>query len=215
MKRTGEMLQKAREEKGLSLNEIALSLKINSKVLSAIEAGDTSKLPAKTFLRGFVQSYANYLKIDTNQVMETFAEEMSAARPLISTDPQATSPEGTVQEPASPIAHREEPVFTQIEKRNNTKLFVITGVCLVLVSLIFVTARIVDRYQKETITEEVQVTSPLPDDSNPEPESEQVVPSSEETETDEASATTVVTTPATPPAAPPTPPPAVVATPAP
>lgn len=179
MKRTGEMLQKAREEKGLSLNEIALSLKINSKVLSAIESGDTSKLPAKTFLRGFVQSYANYLKINTDQVMEVFSEEMGVTRPMTSADQPPVSPDGTTPPEQAPIAHREEPVLSQIEKRNNTKLFVITGICLVLVCLIFVTARIVDRYQKETITEEVRVSSPLPDDSVPEPEAEPITEEAE------------------------------------
>ena len=37
MKRTGEILRKAREEKDLSLHEIGLSLKINNKILKAIE----------------------------------------------------------------------------------------------------------------------------------------------------------------------------------
>ncbi len=54
MKKTGEILEKAREEKGLSLHEIGLSLKISSKVLKAIEEGDEAHLPAKTFLRGFL-----------------------------------------------------------------------------------------------------------------------------------------------------------------
>ena len=81
MKRTGEILKKAREEKGLSLHEIGLSLKISSKVLRAIEEGDESQLPAKTFLRGFVQSYSNYLHLDPNQVLEIFYQEMGSTRP--------------------------------------------------------------------------------------------------------------------------------------
>lgn len=81
MKRTGEILKKAREEKGLSLHEIGLSLKISSKVLKAIEDGDESQLPAKTFLRGFVQSYSNYLHLDPNQVLEIFYQEMGSTRP--------------------------------------------------------------------------------------------------------------------------------------
>jgi cytoskeleton protein RodZ len=72
MKKTGEILRKAREEKGLSLNEIGLSLKISSKVLKAIEEGNERQLPAKTFLRGFVQSYANYLHLDTDKILEIF-----------------------------------------------------------------------------------------------------------------------------------------------
>lgn len=81
MKRTGEILRKAREEKDLSLHEIGLSLKINNKILKAIEDGDTSKLPAKTFLRGFVQSYANFLHLNTEEVLNVFYEEMGSTKP--------------------------------------------------------------------------------------------------------------------------------------
>lgn len=81
MKRTGEILKKAREEKDLSLHEIGLSLKINNKILKAIEDGDTSKLPAKTFLRGFVQSYANFLHLNTDEVLAIFYEEMGSTKP--------------------------------------------------------------------------------------------------------------------------------------
>lgn len=81
MKKTGAILKKAREEKGLSLHEIGLSLKINSKILRAIEEGDEENLPAKTFLRGFVQSYSNYLHIDTQMVLISFYEEMGSTTP--------------------------------------------------------------------------------------------------------------------------------------
>ncbi|XGC80795.1 helix-turn-helix domain-containing protein [Bdellovibrio bacteriovorus] len=81
MKKTGEILRKAREEKGLSLHEIGLSLKINSKVLKAIEEADEAHLPAKTFLRGFVQSYANFLHLDSDKVLEIFYEEMGSTKP--------------------------------------------------------------------------------------------------------------------------------------
>ena len=79
MKRTGELLKKAREEKGLSLHEVALFLKINSRVLLALEEDDQSQLPARTFLRGFIQSYAKFLKLDAQAVLQLFAEETGAA----------------------------------------------------------------------------------------------------------------------------------------
>lgn len=81
MKKTGAILKQAREEKNLSLHEIGLSLKISNKVLKAIEEGDETQLPAKTFLRGFVQSYANFLHLDSNKVLEIFYEEMGSTRP--------------------------------------------------------------------------------------------------------------------------------------
>ena len=120
MKKTGEILKKAREEKGLSLNEVGLSLKISSKVLKAIEEGDEKNLPAKTFLRGFVKSYATYLRLDADKVLETFYEEVGSTRPQpyirqgehakeiaedkISEPVTATSLQSTTSEPAEPEA---------------------------------------------------------------------------------------------------------------
>ena len=66
----GKLLKQAREEKKLTLHEIGMSLKINPKTLQAIEEGDTAKLPPKTFLRGFIKSYAQHLKLDPNLVLQ-------------------------------------------------------------------------------------------------------------------------------------------------
>ena len=120
MKKTGEMLKKAREEKGLAINEIGLSLKISSKILKAIEEGDAAHLPAKTFLRGFVQSYATYLRMDVDAVMSSFYEEVGSTRPkpLMRTtgeeiDPSVTSSEAQTEQPpteTSSIAAEEKPL---------------------------------------------------------------------------------------------------------
>lgn len=125
MKKTGAILKKAREEKGLSLHEIGLSLKINSKILRAIEEGDEKNLPAKTFLRGFVQSYSNYLHIDTQMVLQSFYEEMGSTTPqpfIRDTDKKEEDAESSeVTTPPSvgapvEIKKEEEPVPVKVEK---------------------------------------------------------------------------------------------------
>ncbi len=105
MKKTGEILKKAREEKGLSLNEVGLSLKISSKVLKAIEDGDEKNLPAKTFLRGFVKSYASYLRLDADKVLETFYEEYGSTRPQPYIRP--------TNEPIKEVLHETKPSTTE------------------------------------------------------------------------------------------------------
>lgn len=126
MKKTGAILKKAREEKGLSLHEIGLSLKINSKILRAIEEGDEKNLPAKTFLRGFVQSYSNYLHIDTQMVLQSFYEEMGSTTPqpfIRDTDKKEDDAESNeVMTPPSveaPVESKkeEEPVPVKVEKQ--------------------------------------------------------------------------------------------------
>lgn len=92
MKKTGQLLKEAREAKSISLQEVSIHLKINTKTLKALESGDKAQLPAKTFLRGFVQSYAQYLKLDLNQVMEVFQEEMGTTHPSMITTQVAQPP---------------------------------------------------------------------------------------------------------------------------
>jgi cytoskeleton protein RodZ len=76
MKSIGEKLKKAREVKGLTINEVSVATKINPKVLSALEEGDLEKLPPKSFLRGFVRTYSMYLKLNTDEILNHFGQEM-------------------------------------------------------------------------------------------------------------------------------------------
>ncbi|KHD88008.1 MAG: hypothetical protein OM95_10800 [Bdellovibrio sp. ArHS] len=179
MKKTGEILKKAREEKGLSLHEIGLSLKINSKVLKAIEEGDEKQLPAKTFLRGFVQSYANFLQLDSDKVLEVFYEEMGSTKPqpyirqtdapkVETSDERPTAPEATttpsvttekkqekeLEATVTPIRRSTPPSsgksdLKSLQENKSTKTIAIVVVGFVLVGLILFTKKMIDKYSKE------------------------------------------------------------------
>lgn len=82
MKITGELLKSERMKKDLSIQDVAYALKLSSRIIQAIENGDTDELPAKTFVRGFVKSYADYLKIDSDAVLKQFQEEMGSTHPV-------------------------------------------------------------------------------------------------------------------------------------
>lgn len=82
MKITGEMLKSERINKGLTVQQVSQALKLTSKIVTSIEAGDVANLPAKTFVRGFVKSYAEYLKLNSDVVMRQFQEEVGTTSPL-------------------------------------------------------------------------------------------------------------------------------------
>lgn len=179
MKKTGEILKNAREEKGLSLHEIGLSLKISSKVLKAIEEGDENQLPAKTFLRGFVQSYANFLHLDTDKILELFYEEMGSTKPKpyirVPQDKTAATTETTAPtiesetKPSTPITEEQttapaaEASVTPIKlkpatkdsglqslnENKKTKTFIFIGIGIALLALIIFTKKMIDKYSKE------------------------------------------------------------------
>jgi hypothetical protein len=60
----GSSLKDARLRQGLDLAEAELATKIRSKYLSALEDERFDSLPAQTYVKGFLRSYAEYLGLD-------------------------------------------------------------------------------------------------------------------------------------------------------
>lgn len=81
----GKQLAAAREEKGLSIADVARSLRLSVRQIEAIEADDFDKLPSKTFLRGFIRNYAKLLQLDPEPLL--LASQLAVTQPL----PQAIS----------------------------------------------------------------------------------------------------------------------------
>jgi len=69
----GEELARAREALGYSIADIAQQLKFAPRQIEALEAGRFEDLPAGTFARGMVRSYARLLKLDPNPLVGRMA----------------------------------------------------------------------------------------------------------------------------------------------
>ena len=61
----GQHLSRAREARGLSVADIARTLKFSERQIDALERDDYQLLSGSTFIRGFIRSYARVLKIDS------------------------------------------------------------------------------------------------------------------------------------------------------
>ena len=59
----GELLKSSREAQNLSLKEVSQKTKININILRHLEANRISELPNKTYVRGFVKTYAKLVGI--------------------------------------------------------------------------------------------------------------------------------------------------------
>lgn len=66
----GQQLRLAREARGLSVLDIAQTLKLGSRQVEALESGDWQILPGNTFVRGFVRNYARIVQIDSVPLMD-------------------------------------------------------------------------------------------------------------------------------------------------
>ena len=83
----GQELQKARLDKGLSLDDIQQTTKIQKRYLATIENGQFDQLPGAFYERAFVRQYANAVGLDVADFMknhdittETVEPDLSGAR---------------------------------------------------------------------------------------------------------------------------------------
>ena len=74
----GPTLKAAREERGLSISEVAHSLKFAPRQLEALEQERFDLLPGGTFVRGMVRSYARLLKLEADPLVEGIAGHFHA-----------------------------------------------------------------------------------------------------------------------------------------
>lgn len=66
----GHVLRNARLARGLSTEDVSRQLRISVQQVEAIEKEDFDKLPGRTFLRGFVRNYANFIQLDPQPLLE-------------------------------------------------------------------------------------------------------------------------------------------------
>jgi cytoskeleton protein RodZ len=64
----GETLRRERLKRNLELGQIAQELKISSRFLEAIEAGQLDKLPGGVFTKSFIIQYARLLGLDEEEI---------------------------------------------------------------------------------------------------------------------------------------------------
>lgn len=74
----GASLKTAREERGLSIAEVAQSLKFAPRQIEALEQDRFDLLPGGTFVRGMVRAYARLLKLPPEPMLEGMSDKFQA-----------------------------------------------------------------------------------------------------------------------------------------
>jgi cytoskeleton protein RodZ len=72
MDEIGHLLREARENKGLSLEDVQDATRISSRFLAALESGQYDKLPTPVHVRGFLRNYARYLGLDPQPLIDRY-----------------------------------------------------------------------------------------------------------------------------------------------
>ena len=73
----GTRLKEARQERGVSLRDIATSTKISVVTLEALERNDFARLPGGIFSRAFVRAYALAVGVEPEEAVNEFLVEFT------------------------------------------------------------------------------------------------------------------------------------------
>lgn len=93
----GELLRRRRESVGHSLENAAEATKISKTYLRALEENRFHELPSPAYLKGFLRIYANYLKLDADELAAMIARDTVSESSVIA--------EPTPEKPALPLLH--------------------------------------------------------------------------------------------------------------
>jgi len=81
-------LKSARETQGLTVEGVALSLKLRTVYINALESGNWDDMPGEVYAIGFLKQYAAHLKIDVSESVELLKTgDYKLTKPLTFPDP--------------------------------------------------------------------------------------------------------------------------------
>lgn len=171
------MLKAERLNKNLSLQDVATSLKLSTKLIASLEAGNLDELPAKTFVRGFVKSYAQFLRLDTDVVLRQFQEEMGSTSPLpkVPPPPPTSNITEAIKAPKPALKHTSQnyanknpaaPQQANLNKENNSKkiAIMISGAVLLIIMLL-IGNKLSESFHSDPIAEQAPPPSANSEDS--------------------------------------------------
>ena len=101
MSELGSLLVRAREARGLTLEDAERDTRISRRYLQALEAEQFEVIPAPVYARGFLRSYSQYLGLDPQETLGLFPRE---------DDAEYGEPKSPTTKSAPPRATRQHPI---------------------------------------------------------------------------------------------------------
>ncbi|HEY1405865.1 MAG TPA: helix-turn-helix domain-containing protein, partial [Spirochaetota bacterium] len=72
MESIGEKLRSVREAKKLNIRDVAKDTNIAPRYIEALENEEFDKFPGETYITGFLRGYAEYLKLDADDMIQSY-----------------------------------------------------------------------------------------------------------------------------------------------
>lgn len=92
----GATLASLRRERGRSLADVESATKIMGRMLSSLEGERWDELPAPVYVKGYIQNYASFLRVDAAPLLEEYAHDIAKRPERPERLPLARIPERTV-----------------------------------------------------------------------------------------------------------------------
>jgi cytoskeleton protein RodZ len=156
MKSLGEYLRSERLTRGITLEEISRETRISSRMLQAIEDGNTESLPAGVLVKGFLRAYAQKLGLDPETVILRYQDLYEE--------------EGARKEALAKFHERFRPVPTR-------RRFLIPGAAAALVICLLLAWLLSPRDRHETAPPAAEAPAIVPQEAPPAPPSVEPAPS--------------------------------------
>ena len=83
----GSRLKRAREQRGLTLRDIANTTKLSTAALNAIECNDFARLPGGVFTRAYVRVYATEVGLDADELVHSYRASFEPETPTVPLPP--------------------------------------------------------------------------------------------------------------------------------
>ncbi len=165
----GAKLRQAREEKGVTLEEIFAETKIQVRHLKALEEEDFRLFPGEVYVRGALRNYAAVVGLDYQEVLSLYRQ---ASRGEEKAEPEAAPPQEREEKKIEILRPRRKP-----RRRKPFLTFLI--VLLVLVALVYAAGLLLEGWEREEGPDETPVTedpAPGPEEPDEEPVEEEPPP---------------------------------------
>lgn len=119
-KSVGTVLREVRESAGLTLDDAVRVTRIGKPYLVALEEGRFDRLPNEAYIKGFLRSYAAYLKVPEEEIIACYDQSVP----------------GKSSSPAAVVPPSEERQSTEMKQRGQFKRIVPVIVLIVLVAAV-------------------------------------------------------------------------------
>jgi cytoskeletal protein RodZ len=96
----GEVLAAKRGERGLTIRNVATATRIRAEYLAALESDDLERLPAPVYAKGYLRTYARYLGVDPEPLVEMLQVGAQDPRRRLGIGPQISPRKFAVTAPA-------------------------------------------------------------------------------------------------------------------